>query len=421
MLVGFILLLRFGAAGQAVLVNWDHLNFSSHYEEGLFQALRAGDWVDDHAILLAMSPGVTAEAVAAEAAKMEASFSRMEAAAPGKPGSSRQLVYFFRSLRSQYFQQYAPVADLGDILAEGTFNCVSSSAMMALALDHAGISWQLVEKPGHVYLLAECKGRTYQVETTSETIGVFRSVSAQPKWFAQVGAPSGPRDFVRDGLRQLAGLQYYNAGLQAMDEEAYAHALDQFSKAWLLSPRHAVAEMWEVAVAAVEQKGKDLLIAGAPVAALALLEKVQAVRAKEPSYQLAVMGAVLMQVEQSKNYLANVAKLEAAMVAYPFLEGEEAMAHALSDCWLLAANAAYERDDVPAAEAALRAFESVCATQPHLANGPLVAYVYAEGWTRLVRKGELKAAEAMLARALRFAPNSETLGRKRAATLAMRQ
>lgn len=157
---------------------------------------------------------------------------------------TRQVDYIYRGLRKAMFKEYAYIAELSQTFESGIFNCVGSTALVALTLDHFGFQFEIQRLPNHVFLYAKADGKWLRIETTSLDIGVVReNRESQSEIFGIGNRRLHKNEAETISLRELAGWQYYNNGLLSLDRENYTLAFHDFYKAHLLNESAEILEM----------------------------------------------------------------------------------------------------------------------------------------------------------------------------------
>ena len=138
----------------------------------------------------------------------------------------------------------------------GSYNCVSASALYALAFQKLGIPFVIKEEPTHVYLVAFPDADRVKIETTSP-VGGFQAMTSNfkqsyvkslrdQKLISQQEASSRSTDELFDkyyfnnqqnvSLENLAGIQYMNEAVENMENRKFNEATIAMEKAYLLFP-----------------------------------------------------------------------------------------------------------------------------------------------------------------------------------------
>ncbi len=137
-----------------------------------------------------------------------------------------------------YLRRYDTDAVFDQILKDGTYNCLTASALYALILEHFKIPYALIEMPTHVFVLLDPGGENIGLETTNPVAGVFKldknkivAELRQQKMVADADFQNKTAEEVYDdyfqasqikiNLYQLVGLAYHNLAVDQHDAKAY--------------------------------------------------------------------------------------------------------------------------------------------------------------------------------------------------------
>ncbi|MCV9389131.1 hypothetical protein [Reichenbachiella ulvae] len=159
------------------------------------------------------------------------------------------LAYMYYKVHRKFLKQYEQQVLFSEILKpEGKYDCVTASALYALFLDDLGYAYDVVETDYHVYLLVKAGDREFLMETTdplngfsadekeiNERVAIVREDAKRiNEELAMAGVASDFSTTVstgrvtvienRVGLKELAGLHYYNQSLKAFNAENYRKA-----------------------------------------------------------------------------------------------------------------------------------------------------------------------------------------------------
>ncbi len=175
----------------------------------------------------------------------------------------RFLSYFFYKVHRKFLKQYRPHTTFHKLLEQGSYDCVTGTALYALLLDALGISYQVSEFPFHVYLeVVTTKADTFLIESTDPQGGWITSPAEQKRRFAyysQVTEQEDEEYFQYDftiaetiNLSQLVGLSYFNEAVANYNQRNIRQAVRLLSQAERLyaSPR---MESFKTLISAVAQ------------------------------------------------------------------------------------------------------------------------------------------------------------------------
>ncbi|MEM7035329.1 MAG: hypothetical protein AAF570_00040 [Bacteroidota bacterium] len=306
--------------GQDVNVN---AAYSSEFEQETFEAWARGDSVSVLRLLMAAEPGMTTEKYAEMTQQLDGIFADVEKTLPPK-GEHRRVDKIFRSIRKAHFADFSPVASVVEVLEMGRFNCVSATAVLAMAFDYFEVPFQIQEQPRHVFLYALTGDRPIRVETTSRDFGVIRAGKREAQQFEQQFATMGKTRRSAQGAAhiapdQLAGLHFYNEGLQAMDQADYLQAWRHFDRAWMLYPCTRVEEMRYDAASHLIDQGTAALLSGDLSTASTDLDLAYQVRPQDAQLQTSLLALTLKRAEDAASPADGIQSLKSATQRYPFL------------------------------------------------------------------------------------------------------
>ncbi|WP_297338330.1 hypothetical protein [Algoriphagus sp.] len=173
----------------------------------------------------------------------------------------------FEKSHKYLFKTYAQHSSFNQMLQDGSFDCVSGSATLAMILDQYGFDYAIIETDYHVFITTQLNGSTIILESTLPIGGMITSATEVKKYLAnyqgesenqglaltqRLGAPalddSDNGIFRKVDLQQLAGLQYYNDAIAHFNEQSFDIAVDQLEKAYQLYPADRIAGLKKLAL-----------------------------------------------------------------------------------------------------------------------------------------------------------------------------
>ncbi len=153
-------------------------------------------------------------------------------------------------VHKRFLTRYQFVVPFHEIFKSGTYNCVSATALFALVLEELDIPYNIQEQPTHVYIMAYPDTKAISVEMTavedayyltarkdvSNAVNALLELDLTTREEIQMkgelyvyNAFYNTNDVV--DLRELAGIQYMNASISAVNDERFADALSSICKA----------------------------------------------------------------------------------------------------------------------------------------------------------------------------------------------
>jgi hypothetical protein len=150
---------------------------------------------------------------------------------------------------------YQKNANFSKTLNQGIYDCVTGTAAYALVLDRFGIPYQIIETEEHVFIQGIFEKTPFIIESTFAKDGLIlgdiktmeflssfvihseKSANLNPVEVGSFFSESGSNSvFEKIGLRELAGLQYYNDAVKKFDEQRFKATYVQLLKAEYLYP-----------------------------------------------------------------------------------------------------------------------------------------------------------------------------------------
>lgn len=172
-----------------------------------------------------------------------------------KKSPQKKVKKVYEQTHETFFKKYELQHHFKDVFDDGTFNCVSGTAMFALLFDSLSIPYEVKEQPTHVYLITYPNEEKIEVEATTPTEGYTTYSDDFKKSFAkklrdlkliseEEYSTFGPEAifdlyYHNDStinFRQLVGLQYHNEAVYSAEGEDFESAMKFAGKAFLLYP-----------------------------------------------------------------------------------------------------------------------------------------------------------------------------------------
>jgi tetratricopeptide (TPR) repeat protein len=174
---------------------------------------------------------------------------------PGKETKAKKekkrVKHIYNVIHDKFFNKYNLDAYFNDIFIDGTYNCVTASALYAFAFNELQIPYHIKETPSHVFLIAYPETHKIYLETTvpgaygysipkeAEVEKIVNELIAYKLVTKSEVSEKGYMKFYEDYFygkefidkRALIGMQYYNKGLTNLNELNYTDALNNLRKA----------------------------------------------------------------------------------------------------------------------------------------------------------------------------------------------
>ncbi len=153
-------------------------------------------------------------------------------------------------LKSKVFLKYELRAEFHQLYGEGTYNCVTGTAMFALLFDEFKIPYTVLSTHGHVYLIAYPDDENFIVESTTEDPNIYVFNKTFKENYVNMLVDRGTINMTDLNLRSvdelfesyylkverinlwnLIGVHYYNSALKFGGTGEYLEAFSQAYKA----------------------------------------------------------------------------------------------------------------------------------------------------------------------------------------------
>ncbi len=166
-----------------------------------------------------------------------------------KYSSSKKVKKIFAAVQEELLTKYQLRNQFAEVFENGNFNCVSATALYALVLERFEIPYEIIETPGHVYLVATPDGERLVMESTDPLGGYLqlneRFVQNQlhslvaMKIITAEEMNSPDLDKILDelypsesiNLKQLVALQYYNQAIYDFEDQDFSSSRENALRA----------------------------------------------------------------------------------------------------------------------------------------------------------------------------------------------
>lgn len=278
--VALLLLFVTSVRGQDSLVRINELQFFSPYERTSIETFLKGNESDYYALFMASGSLLTEPAIAQHKNRLTTYAKDFQNEKFSSKKNDKKAKFIYEDVHKKFLQKYERINKFEDIFYNGSYNCVSASALYGILFEKAGIPYIIKEKPTHVYLVAYPETDRIMIETTTPVGGVFTISPAFKQNYIKVLKDQkiiGSKEAAAQGadalfdkyyfgdqeditLLNLVGIQYMNDAINKIEEKNYEGAIAQLEKAYLFYPveRCAYMLMSSTALHLNELKTKDL-------------------------------------------------------------------------------------------------------------------------------------------------------------------
>lgn len=180
-------------------------------------------------------------------------------------GEVRLLSDIFYITHQLMLSRYETHANFSATLTDGIYDCVTGTGMYALLLERFDVPYTIIETDEHVYVKGEFDGIPFIMESTFPLEGLIvgledvldfekkfigdsdaKEAIRLPSALAAMPTAVQPSSvFNKIGIKELAGLQYYNDAVLKFNDKAYQSAYIQLIKAAYLYPSPRIIDLKE--------------------------------------------------------------------------------------------------------------------------------------------------------------------------------
>ena len=191
--------------------------------------------------------------------KLDNALGESYAAKLSKKSTSKKVKSIYETIHKEFLDKYVAENFFSSVVKTGSYNCVTATALYALAFEKLGIPYSIQEKPTHVYALAYPDSEQIVVEST-DPIGGFLAFNERYKSaFIQqmvkaklIGSEEQNTKSLQSlfdeyyfqgadvNVLQLVGIQYMNQGIYDLNIGNTLQAINDFEKAYLFYPSEKI-------------------------------------------------------------------------------------------------------------------------------------------------------------------------------------
>lgn len=186
---------------------------------------------------------------------------QLDKLAEKKKSNVQLLSDIFFYTHNRILKNYTTFASFAKTLSSGDYDCVTGTAVMGLLLNRYGVDYQIIELEGHVYIRGLVDAIPFIIESTQPVNGLLlgeRKVRNFEKKISEesiepmieglnerIGYRNNARKQIKIaeiGLKELAGLQYYNDAVRKFEMGSFDEAYVQLIKGELLYPSSRIQQ-----------------------------------------------------------------------------------------------------------------------------------------------------------------------------------
>lgn len=244
---------------QGVLTN---VIFHSDYERAQFERFFIDKESNYLELFVASDPTGNASLSKTIATKLDNALNEGLISKLNKKTNAKKVKSLYETIHKELLDKYEAKNNFSNLINTGSYNCVTATALYALAFEKLDIPYVLQEKPTHVYALAYPATEQILVESTDPISGFisfnerFKSMYIERMTNAKViGSEERNNKSIENlfneyyfkdtdvNIVELIGIQYMNQGVYAMNKMKQSEALMHFEKAYLFYPNENIGSV----------------------------------------------------------------------------------------------------------------------------------------------------------------------------------
>lgn len=265
------------ATTDTIKVNVSNLEYASDFEREQFRKLDKDGTFNPLNFLYCLDSSVTPAKAAEIEKKLNRLFEEQIGPAASNKNTDKALKAMFKQIHDNLLTKYVLESRFEMLLDKGEYNCVTASALYALAFEKYGIPYQLRSTTDHVYVIANPGPTQMIIETTDPVGGAYTYSEAYKKTYvdmlkrqkmiskteyddSSIETLFQKYYYKADtiNMRQLISYHYSNDGVWLMRDEKYSYAANQLMKAYYLNKNTQVTHLLVVALSGVISKNFDI-------------------------------------------------------------------------------------------------------------------------------------------------------------------
>ncbi len=148
-------------------INFHGQSYSSTFEESIFKSYKKDSLnYDFFKSLFAIDSLITDETAINHKNKVLSFIKEFPPKEEKEKKEKKRIKLIYDQIHKQFFKKYTLDANFSKIFEDGTYNCVTASAMYAFVFDKLKVPYHIKETPSHVFLVAYPNTYKIYLETT---------------------------------------------------------------------------------------------------------------------------------------------------------------------------------------------------------------------------------------------------------------
>jgi len=145
------------------------------------------------------------------------------------------LANVFYKVHQKYLKNYNSYVTFGDLITDGSYDCLTGTILYAWIMNELGYKNEVIVTSHHTYLMVHTPKEIIMLESTDALNGYIDDAGEIAERLAEIRVEEaayvalGARN-ITVGFRDLIGLQYYNAAVNAYNQQDFVQSVDQLEK-----------------------------------------------------------------------------------------------------------------------------------------------------------------------------------------------
>jgi tetratricopeptide (TPR) repeat protein len=217
------------------------VTYVSSFEEKAFTLTKDVSLENHFTLLLASDPQMTQEKVSHLLQQFHSFTRHLKQEKTKFPSEKKYLHWVVQQVRNQYLHNYELYPSFHQLFANGTYNCLSGTALYGLILQKLDYQIEIHETAFHAYLIIQTPKRSMLLDATDAENGfayyAYQMQARVALYRENERARYQPAFNRIIDFYELAGLHYYNEGIIQFNAQNYTASLSYLEKAAQLYPR----------------------------------------------------------------------------------------------------------------------------------------------------------------------------------------
>lgn len=241
-------------AGETLLIHPEEITYTSPFEEEIITSFIKNEMEDYFSLFLCNDQSMTRERAEGYRNVFMEMLENHSSDQYEKMKDNKKVSRIYDAFHHDFLDKYTILVPFSAIFKTKEYHCVTASMLYALIFDEYSIPYEIRIMPTHVYLVAYPKTSYIAVETANPAIGTitynqnfktsYVEYLREAKLIRSEEYASQSTDQLFEKyfnttetipLKQLAGLQYRNDAMLALEDMDFNKSMIMMEKAWLLN------------------------------------------------------------------------------------------------------------------------------------------------------------------------------------------